>query len=79
MSLANNCFSCGAPLGRGAYKCRCGWQATQTDVAKHIDCFFAPSCTKSARISTDRYGIRGQFMNLCLVCDERLHHEKSEK
>jgi hypothetical protein len=47
MSLGNTCLSCGAPLGRGATKCRCGWTATSSgDLQKHVDCCFV-GCSKS--------------------------------
>lgn len=72
------CPDCGASLGRNAHKCRCGWVSAQSESRQHIDCFFAPHCVKPAQINTDRYQLKGNFQNLCLGCDEKLHHEKAD-
>jgi hypothetical protein len=80
MSLVNNCLSCGAILGRGATKCRCGWTATTSDAGVHLDCFNAPHCTKRALIRTDKYsGTKGRFQDFCLACEFAEHRKKSEK
>lgn len=72
------CPDCGSTLGKNAHKCRCGWQSAASS-APRVDCFFAPTCVHPALISTDRYQRKGQFQNLCVACDMRLHHEKAEK
>lgn len=46
--------------------------------AKVTDCFFAPQCTRPARLRTDRYTKPGDFQALCRECDQRLHEEKAE-
>lgn len=80
MSLANTCLSCGAPLGRGATKCRCGWKATEISVGARMDCFNAPNCTRPAAIYTDRYsGTKGLFQNFCIQCEQEEHHKKAEE
>jgi hypothetical protein len=70
------CPECKRRLKADAAVCLCGWGSR---ASRHSDCFFAPQCTKHAQIYTDRYAKKGDFMNLCFACDERLHHEKSDK
>jgi hypothetical protein len=80
MSLANSCLSCGAPLGRGASKCRCGWKAAEIQVGGRLDCFNAPYCTKPGAIYTDRYsGTKGVWQNFCVGCEHKEHQKKSQK
>ena len=45
-----NCPDCGAKLGKGAYKCRCGWRMDAPQRHQHRDCAHAPACTKNATI-----------------------------
>ena len=80
MSLANSCLSCGATLGRGATKCRCGWKATEVSVGARLDCFNAPRCTRPGAIYTDRYsGTKGVWQNLCIHCEQIEHQKQSQE
>lgn len=80
MSLANNCLSCGANLGRGATKCRCGWRASEIQSGARLDCFNAPHCTKPGAIYTNRYsGNRNLWQNFCISCEHKEHQKKSQE
>jgi hypothetical protein len=48
-------------------------------VPKITDCFFAPKCTRPAKLRTDRYTKPGDLQALCHECDARLHSERAEK
>ncbi len=42
MSERKNCLDCGSPLGRGAYKCRCGWSVAPPETYRRgPDCAYA--------------------------------------
>lgn len=55
MSKGNECPSCGAPLGRNAIRCRCGWQAAAGVAAQRetIPCAYSDCSTPAlARVHT---------------------------
>lgn len=58
-----NCPDCGSSLGKGAYKCRCGWKATEQGPAlQHIACCYA-DCGISALV---RVRTSTGWANVCL-------------
>jgi len=65
--MTKNCPECGAPIGKGAYKCRCGWKGSASpSFVSAIACAYLP-CEKPAlcrvftktgwaNVCTDHYG-----------------------
>ena len=59
-----NCPDCGAVLGKGAYKCRCGWKsASQEPPARRIDCCYI-GCIEPALV---RVPTATGWGNVCLI------------
>ena len=65
------CPDCGSSLGKGAYKCRCGWKAAEGayNPTTRIDCAF-DSCMTPALV---RVQTRTGWANLCTRHYETQH------
>lgn len=65
------CPDCGSSLGKGAYKCRCGWKTSEGSysTAVRVDCAF-DACMTPALV---RVRTRTGWANLCVKHYETQH------
>lgn len=76
LKLGNSCQDCGSPLGKDAYKCRCGWRMDTPSETRVASCANMPGCTKPAIIKVQ---IAGRWVNYCYDCQlERKTQEAEE-
>lgn len=63
------CNDCGAPLGRNAVKCRCGWVAGSEPIAKQVLYCELGQCGNQATMSAMYEGRR---TNVCEFCSPQV-------
>lgn len=69
------CPKCKRRLRAEAENCLCGWSAVADKVSRHVDCAYAPSCTKPALIR--QYTPSGH-VNLCEAHALEEHTRRAE-